>query len=173
MMRIIRSKQKGLTQVEFSLIALAVILILFLIIEFAAYFYSVQMVNEVTRRAARLATVCYIADRDDIPQLPAVSDLYPAGFTAANLEIDYLDASGNPVDVSGFLTTPPADSDTLNAAFAQIEYVRARSVGYTFRFFVLSVLINAVGNTPSLETILPAESLGVKRPEGSNVIEDC
>lgn len=57
------AKQKGVTQIEFSLIALAVILVLFLIMEFAVYFFSVQMVNEVTRRAARLATVCYIADR--------------------------------------------------------------------------------------------------------------
>lgn len=31
-------KQKGLTQVEFSLIALAVMLVLFMIIEFAIYF---------------------------------------------------------------------------------------------------------------------------------------
>ncbi|MDF5683410.1 pilus assembly protein, partial [Vibrio parahaemolyticus] len=66
------AKQKGVTQIEFSLIALAVILVLFLIMEFAVYFFSVQMVNEVTRRAARLATVCYIADRDDIPSLPSV-----------------------------------------------------------------------------------------------------
>lgn len=32
-------KQKGVTQLEFSLIALAVILVLFLIIEFALYFF--------------------------------------------------------------------------------------------------------------------------------------
>ncbi|MCG6221217.1 TadE/TadG family type IV pilus assembly protein, partial [Vibrio diabolicus] len=83
-------KQRGVTQLEFSLIALAVILVLFLIVEFAIYFFSVQMVNEVTRRAARLATVCYIADRDDIPNLPAISDLYPSGFSASNLQIDYL-----------------------------------------------------------------------------------
>ncbi|APX05275.1 MULTISPECIES: TadE/TadG family type IV pilus assembly protein [Vibrio] len=172
-MRRLLTKQKGVTQLEFSLIALAVILVLFLIMEFAVYFFSVQMVNEVTRRAARLATVCYIADRDDIPNLSSVSDLYPSGFTATNLEITYLDATGADVDVSGFLSTPPADSATLNTQFAQIRYVRARAVDYTFQFFVLAALINAVGTTPAFETILPAESLGILRPEGSDVIEDC
>lgn len=172
MIRIIK-KQKGVTQLEFSIIALAVILVLFLIVEFALYFFSVQMVNEVTRRAARLATVCYVADRDDIANLPAVSNLYPSGFTAANLEISYLDSNGSNIDVSGFLSTPPADSATLNSQFAQIRYVRARAVNYTFQFFVLAALINAVGNTPAFETILPAESLGVLRPEGTSVKENC
>lgn len=116
------------------------------------------MVNEVTRRAARLATVCYIADRDDIPNLPAVSNLYPSGFTANNLQIDYLDANGASVNVAGFLSTPPADKATLDSQFVQIKYVRARAVNYTFQFFVLAALINAVGNTPAFETILPAES---------------
>ncbi|MBS9933407.1 TadE family protein [Vibrio alginolyticus] len=168
-------KQKGLTQLEFSLIALAVVLVLFMIIEFALYFYSVQMVNEITRRSARLATVCFIADRDEIPQMPAVANLYPSGFTAANLQIDYLDSSGASVDVSGFLTTPPAASTVLNAQFAQIKYVRAQAVDYEFRFFVLAALINAVGTTPAFETILPAESLGVLKPEGESpaVYSDC
>ena len=166
-------KQRGVTQLEFSLIALAVILVLFLIVEFAIYFFSVQMVNEVTRRAARLATVCYIADRDDIPNLPAISDLYPSGFSASNLQIDYLDDNGAAVNVSGFLSTPPADQATLNSQFVQIKYVRARAVNYTFQFFVLAALINAVGSTPAFETILPAESLGILRPEGTNVITDC
>ncbi|ENO1826296.1 pilus assembly protein [Vibrio parahaemolyticus] len=166
-------KQKGVTQLEFSLIALAVILVLFLIMEFAVYFFSVQMVNEVTRRAARLATVCYIADRDDIANLPAVSNLYPSGFTANNLQIDYLDENGAIVNVAGFLSTPPADKATLDSQFVQIKYVRARAVNYTFQFFVLAALINAVGNTPAFETILPAESLGILRPEGTNVITDC
>lgn len=73
-------RQKGVTQVEFTLIALAVLLVIFSILEFALYFYSIQMANEVTRRAARLATVCYIADRDDISSLPAIESLYPQIF---------------------------------------------------------------------------------------------
>ncbi len=165
--------KKGVTQIEFLMIALLVLLVFFSIIEFALYFFSVQMANEVTRRAARLATVCYIADRDDIPNLPSLTNIYPPGFEPEDLTISYLDINGEEVDVSGFLATPPASDTELNATFGQIRFVRAEA-DYTFRFMVLSLLINAVGATPSFITILPAESLGVRRPESGNEdIEDC
>ncbi len=44
---------------------------------------------------------------------------------------------------------------------------------FTFQFFLLSILIDAVGVTPAFETIFPAESLGILRPEGGSTIEDC
>ncbi|ROV60107.1 pilus assembly protein [Vibrio ponticus] len=157
------AKQKGVTQVEFVIIATSVLLLLFAILEFAAYFYSTQMVNEVTRRAARLATVCHISDRDDIPQLNSLSALYPSGFAAENVEITYLDSSGSEVDVSGFLSIPPADTATLQAQFDQVRYVRARAINYNYDFIVLSTLLSIAGSTPSFETILPAESLGILR----------
>ncbi|WMN86750.1 pilus assembly protein [Vibrio parahaemolyticus] len=165
-------KLKGVTQVEFMLIALVVLLVIFSIIEFALYFYSIQMANEVTRRAARLATVCYISDRDDIKTLPAVEGLYPPGFTEENLTISYLNASGNEVNVDEFFSESP-DMDTLNATFVTIRYVKAEA-NYTFKFLVLSLLINAVGASPEFQTILPSESLGILRPEtGLDDVEDC
>lgn len=178
-------KQKGVTQVEFTLIALAVLLVIFAIIEFALYFYSIQMANEVTRRAARLATVCYIADRDDIPQLPAVKGLYPPGFSSENLKISYLkveeDTDGTinivaltDTEVAAFSDTS-ASTSTLNNIFTKIRFVKAEVVDYEFKFFVLSALINAVGVSPRFQTILPAESLGILRPEGESlpVRENC
>ena len=54
------TKQKGVTQIEFSIIALAVILVLFLIMEFALYFFSVQMVNE-ARIQVRSATLPHLS----------------------------------------------------------------------------------------------------------------
>ncbi|MGR5066886.1 TadE/TadG family type IV pilus assembly protein [Vibrio alfacsensis] len=171
-MRTWKNRQKGVTQVEFTLIALAVLLVIFSIIEFALYFYSIQMANEVTRRAARLATVCYIADRDDIPNLPAVKGLYPPGFSSDNLSITYLDANGVEVNVNEFFSQTP-DTGVLNSIFANIRFVKAEA-DYTFQFMMLSLLINAVGASPEFQTILPAESLGVLRPEdGLGSIEDC
>ncbi|MCF7481304.1 pilus assembly protein [Vibrio sp. J1-1] len=177
-------KQKGVTQVEFTLIALAVLLVIFAIIEFALYFYSIQMANEVTRRAARLATVCYIADRDDIPELPALKSLYPPGFSSENLKISYIkaekDDDGNlqiealtDAEVAEF-SSATADIETLNELFSHIRFVKAEA-DYEFKFFVLSALINAVGISPKFQTILPAESLGVLRPEGEGLPEreDC
>ena len=157
-----RVKQKGLTQVEFTLVALSLLLVIFAIMEFSLYFYSVQMSNEVTRRAARLATVCYIADRDDIPKLPTVANLYPPGFTEENLKISYLDRDGN----DDFFSDPTLSE---NEKFKKIRYVEAKA-DYTFQFSVLSLLINAIGATPEFRTILPAESLGVQR---NGEITDC
>jgi hypothetical protein len=176
-------KQKGVTQIEFMFIALAVLLVIFSIIEFALYFYSIQMANEITRRAARLATVCYISDRDDIPQLPALKSLYPPGFSSDNLKISYLkaenDADGNlqiealtDAEVALF-SDSSVGTDTLNGIFTRIRFVKAEA-DYEFKFFVLSLLINAVGTSPTFQTILPAESLGVIRPEGElPVRENC
>ncbi len=175
-------KQKGVTQVEFTLISLAVLLVIFAIIEFALYFYSIQMVNEITRRSARLATVCYISDYSDIPEMPAIKGLYPPGFTKDNLTITFIkhykdDDSGDIVieeltdtELGNF--TNSSDDANFNTTFSRIRYVKAKA-DYTFKFFVLSWLINAVGVSPSFETILPAESLGVLRPEGVGVREDC
>ncbi|MFW8631298.1 TadE/TadG family type IV pilus assembly protein [Vibrio natriegens] len=178
-------KQKGVTQVEFTLIALAVLLVIFAIIEFALYFYSIQMANEITRRAARLATVCYISDGDDIPDYPALKSLYPPGFSSENLKISYLkveeDAAGiinivalTDTEVAAF-SDSSVGTDTLNNIFTKIRLVKAEVVDYEFKFFVLSALINIVGVSPALQTVLPAESLGVLRPEGEDlsVREDC
>ncbi|MEF1309659.1 pilus assembly protein [Vibrio mytili] len=176
-------RQKGVTQVEFTLIALAVLLVIFSIIEFALYFYSIQMANEVTRRAARLATVCYIADRDDIRELPALKGLYPPGFSSDNLKISYLkaekDVDGNlqiealtDAEVAEFSSSSPTID--LNDVFSHIRFVKAEVVDYEFKFFVLSALLNVVGVSPKLQTVLPAESLGVLRPEtGLDAHEDC
>ncbi len=178
-------KQKGVTQVEFTLIALAVLLVIFAIIEFALYFYSIQMANEITRRAARLATVCYISDRDDIPDLPALKSLYPPGFSSENLKTSYIkveeDSDGSlqvvaltDSEVAAFSDTS-AGTETLNNIFTKIRFVKAEVVDYEFKFFVLSALINVVGVSPKLQTVLPAESLGVLRPEGKDlsIRENC
>jgi hypothetical protein len=176
-------KQKGVTQVEFTFIALAVLLVIFAIIEFALYFYSIQMANEVTRRAARLATVCYISDRDDIPELPALKSLYPPGFSSESLKISYLkaedDGDGNlqiealtDAEIAEFSSASPKID--LNDLFSKIRFVKAEA-DYEFKFFVLAALINAVGASPKFQTILPAESLGILRPEGEGlpVRENC
>ncbi|MGP8307462.1 TadE/TadG family type IV pilus assembly protein [Vibrio sp. YIC-376] len=168
-------RQKGVTQVEFVLIALAVLLVIFSIIEFALYFYSIQMANELTRRAARLATVCYIADKNEIPKLSSLEGLYPPGFSDGDLTISYLDKDGKDVDVSDFMKLPPLSAEVLNPTFAKIRFVKAEA-DYTFKFLVLALLIDAVGASPKFQTILPAESLGILRPEsesGFEVIDDC
>ncbi|MCX2756976.1 pilus assembly protein [Vibrio sp. Sgm 22] len=156
---------KGLAIIEFTLVSSLIFLLLFLILALGAYIFSLQMVSEATRKAARLATVCYVLDRDNIAGM-VVNDIPLVGFTNANLEVAYLDASG--VEIA---------SD-FEANFGDIKFVRARATGYGIQ---LISNLSFLGNSgflaaPAFETILPAESLGVVRPEtetSTNIWNRC
>ncbi|MEZ8860157.1 TadE/TadG family type IV pilus assembly protein [Vibrio sp. 10N.247.311.51] len=161
----LKRRTKGLAIIEFTLVSSLIFLLLFLILALGAYIFSLQMVSEATRKAARLATVCYVLDRDNIAGM-VVDDIPLVGFTNANLEVAYLDASG--VEVA---------SD-FEANFGDIKFVRARATGYGIQ---LISNLSFLGNNgflaaPAFETILPAESLGVVRPEtdtSTNIRNRC
>ncbi|MGR5334735.1 TadE/TadG family type IV pilus assembly protein [Vibrio gigantis] len=165
MMIRLKRRTKGLAIVEFTLVSSLIFLLLFLILALGAYIFSLQMVSEATRKAARLATVCYVLDRDNIAGM-VVDDIPLVGFTNANLEVAYLDASG--VEIA---------SD-FEANFGDIKFVRARATGYGIQ---LISNLSFLGNSgflaaPAFETILPAESLGVVRPEtetSTNIWNRC
>ncbi|MEC7306327.1 MULTISPECIES: TadE/TadG family type IV pilus assembly protein [Vibrio] len=165
MMKRFKGRVKGLAIIEFTLVSSLIFLLLFLILALGAYIFSLQMVSEATRKAARLATVCYVLDRDNIAGM-VVNDIPLVGFTNANLEVAYLDASG--VEVA---------SD-FEANFGTIKFVRARATGYGIQ---LISNLSFLGNNgflaaPAFETILPAESLGVVRPEtetSTNIWNRC
>ena len=111
--------QKGVSVIEFTIVSTALLLILFSVIEIGRYVYSLQTINDITRVAARLATVCRVEDQNDIPAL-AIPDYAPGGLTAQNIVIDYLDESGTVIN--GTLT----DDDV----FSTISYVGARVVSF-------------------------------------------
>lgn len=158
-MRYHHSNEKGLAVVEFTVVSSALFVLLLGIISFGYYMFTLQMVNEITRKAARLASVCYVTDTTDIATLVIDSNA-PSSFGANHLVIEYLDASGG--TVSGDLE----DDDN----FTSIKFVRARVDGFNYQFISL---FNYLGNSglvsiPSFETTLPAESLGVIRPNKNN-----
>ncbi|WP_038175010.1 TadE/TadG family type IV pilus assembly protein [Vibrio pacinii] len=158
-------KQQGVTIIEFTLIATTLMLIIFSVIEVGRYVYSLQTINEITRVAARLATVCRVEDRNDIPAL-AIPDYAPGGLSVDNIVIDYLDESGNVV--TGTLT----DDDV----FSTIRYVRARVVNFSYQFTGLLSFINLTGllEVPEFETIRPRENLGHhRRSDGTESSSDC
>ncbi len=121
--------------------------------EFGRYVYSLQVINEVTRVAARLGVVCYVTDQDDVADL-AIPDFAPPNFDSSNLSIEYLDTNGL-VIAAGTLT----DSDV----FPTIRYVRASVVDYDYQFSGLMSFLGESGilSVPVFETTLPVESLGV------------
>lgn len=159
------NKQQGVTIIEFTLISTALMLIIFSVIEVGRYVYSLQTINDVTRVAARLAAVCRVEDRNDIPAL-AIPDYAPGGLTANNIVVDYLDADGNVV--TGTLT----DDDV----FSTIRYVRARIVNFSYQFTGLLSFVNLTGvlTVPEFETIRPRENLGHhRRSDGTESSSDC
>ncbi len=158
------NRQKGVTVIEFSLVASTLILLVFAIIEIGYFTFSLQALNDLTRRAARIATVCQVSDGDIIKNL-ALSEYVPKNFTSENIEINYLSDTGGPV------------TDILDPN-ASIHYVSAKVVRYTYGFSgILNFLgENGVITVPNFETILAAESLGVGRLDpssGDGIYIDC
>lgn len=159
------NRQQGVTIIEFTLISTALMLVIFSVIEVGRYVYSLQTINDITRVAARLAAVCRVEDRNDIPAL-AIPTYAPAGLTANNVVVDYLDADGDVV--SGTLT----DDDV----FSSIRYVRARVINFRYQFTGLLSFINLTEllAVPEFETIRPRENLGHhRRSDGSESSSDC
>lgn len=151
-------RQKGLSTVEFALVANVVLILLFGVFEIARAYYIYSALDEVTRRGARVAAVCPVSD-PAISQLAIFnnsgdgsnSSLVP-GLTPGHVVVEYLDQNnavvGNPADPDGFI---------------QIRYVRVRVVGYQHQMQV--PIVSGITNffMPEFSTVLPRESLGIPR----------
>lgn len=154
-MKLIKKKKEGgLAIIEFTIVSSVLLLLLFGIIEIGRFLFSLQMLNEITRKAARLATVCFVVDDSKLNTNDFGSTYNsPIDLTTLTLDIDYLDEAGasvaNPTTASGFGT---------------IRYVRARISGFSYSFSVLAGLFGTLTNVDAFETTLPSESLGVYRP---------
>lgn len=168
-------KQSGMTIIEFTVIAWGLLVLVFFAFEIGRYMFSMQMLNEMTRKAARLATVCAVTDQGDITNLPEVVENRIIGFEPENLAIDYVDASGSSVSVAGYSGL----SDGGKAAvLAQIRFVSAEITGFQFQFFPILSFVGDGGaiDVPSFKTLLPVESLGIVRPNSGSedgTTEDC
>ncbi|USD61776.1 pilus assembly protein [Vibrio sp. SCSIO 43140] len=174
-MKMAISSQRGLTIIEFTLIAWGLMVLMMFAFEIGRYMFSMQMLNEMTRKAARLGVVCSIEDRLDIRDLSEVAENRPIEFESQHLVLSYLDSSGNEVSVTGY---EGMDDDSKTSIFGQIRYVKAEIDGYRFRFMPLLSFIGDSGllDVPAFTTVLPVESLGVVRPnsgseDGAN--ENC
>ena len=143
------NKQSGLSTVEFAIVALVLLLMIFGVIEIARAFFVTSLLDEATRRGARMAVVCPIND-PAISQAAAFNNTLIPDLDAGDITVEYLDTAGaivgNPVDPTGF---------------RQIRYVRVRVVGYQHQMFI--PLAAAFFVMPEYATVLPRESLGIPR----------
>jgi len=146
--------QQGLATVEFAIIGMIAMVLLFAVFEIARAFFVYNMLEEATRRGARLAAVCAIND-------PAVREIaifnasgggatsaLVQGLSTANVEISYLNDAGSAI------------ADPVGN-YGDITYVRARIVN--FQHQLLIPLFIRTFNTPAFVTTLPRESLGVSK----------
>lgn len=151
-------RQKGVTTVEFAIVGLVLLVSILGVFEVGRGFYTAAMLDEITRRGARLAAVCPVND-------PAIAQLaimnasgnsndssFVSGLQPAHVVVDYLDENNaviaNPADPSSFL---------------QIQYVRARIAGFTYRVSLPFVSGLSTLTMSDFGHVLPRESLGVPR----------
>ncbi|MDG3087332.1 pilus assembly protein [Vibrio hannami] len=145
------TRYKGIAIVEFTIVATALLIILFGIFEIGRFVYSVQMLNEVTRKVARLAAVCHVSDQNNIMGMAEIKNTLPAGVSSADVVVEYLDESGAIV------------ADPMGS-FGDISFVRARITNINYTFLNVLESFNSESNLiPNFETTVPAENLGVLR----------
>ena len=110
-----RRTDNGTTTVEFAIVGLLVMVVVFGVIEFGRALFVMNTLTEATRRGARMAAVCPVGDPK--PASVAVFDsgggssAVVAGLSTGNVLVEYLDVNGAPI------ANPTGN-------FATIRYVR-------------------------------------------------
>ncbi|CAM3914808.1 MULTISPECIES: TadE/TadG family type IV pilus assembly protein [Shewanella] len=143
------NRDKGIYTVEFAIVAAVFFILLFGAIEVGRLLYTYSVLQEASRRAARLAIVCQPSTNIDDLALFNGANLVP-NLTADNLDIRYLNGKGD--DVTG----------------ADIELVKAEIKNYQHDLWIPGLHLSL--NSPVFTTTLPRESLGVF-PGGSTICQ--
>lgn len=149
-----RNRQRGATTVEFAIIGLLAMVVMLSLIEFSRLVFTLNALNEATRRGARMAAVCPLND-PAIAQVAVFNEPGSGGaspilnnLTPGNVAVDYLNQAGAPIGA-------PAGN------FTQIRFVRVRIANLSHRLLI--PLFDVTFTLPQYPTILPRESLGIPR----------
>ena len=153
-----RSRQHGLSTVEFSLVAVVLFMMIFGVIEVGRAFFVAAALDEATRRGARVAVVCPVND-PAIAQAAAFNNNLIPGLDASDIVVEYLD------DSNAVVANP-----AVAAEFITIRYVRVRVVGFQHQMFIPLVTALSQFTMPEYATVLPRESLGIPR---TGVVTAC
>ena len=137
-------RQHGTTTVEFAIVGVVALLLLFTVIEFSRILFTLNMLDEGVRRGARVAAVC---DVGDAAIADATAFVRLPGLTTSNVVTEYLGDTGNTL------------ADPSGADYPSIASVRVRIVGYSFP--VALPFIAATFAAPVISATMPRESLGV------------
>lgn len=153
---------RGVYVVEFAIVGLLLFVLLFGVLEMGRLYFTVNALDEVVRRGARLAAVCDIRDErillraifnniDDASASPLINSL-----ETADLDLRYLDENGNEV-------LSPDDLESATG-FRAIRYVQLRVANFPFQLLIPGI---PGGLTlPTFRSTIPRESLGRHAEEG-------
>ncbi|MCG2585812.1 TadE/TadG family type IV pilus assembly protein [Massilia sp. TS11] len=180
--------QRGAAAVEVAILSLVFFLFLLLCIEGARALYVWNAIQEVTRRAARLATVTDFTDAAKLDGVRITALMPPDGklplapeIQSAALRIDYLQMSENgSMSVLSSLPACPAQNklNCLSDPYGSncIRLVRASlckegasnctGLDYTPLFGFFNSYLGGAITLPTASTTVPAQSLGYQ--PGSN-----
>lgn len=157
-----RKRMGGVYVVEFAIIGLLLFTLLFGVLEMGRLYFTVNTLDEVVRRGARLAAVCDISDpvilrraifnaADDAGASSLIGSL-----ETADLTLVYLDENGAVV---------PSPGDLVNATgFSAIRYVQLRVENFPHQLLIPG--FGGVFTLPAFRSTIPRESLGRHAEEG-------
>jgi Flp pilus assembly protein TadG len=144
-----RGTQRGVTCVEFAIVAAVLFIAMFGVIEFGRALFVANALAEGTRRGARVAAICPVGDaapaRIAIFANAGGTSRIASDLSTANVVVAYLNQAGDPL-------ADPAGS------YNQIQYVQVRVVNYTMQLLIPFVMPDYV--LPAFTATLPRESLG-------------
>ena len=159
-----KKKQKGSIIVEFDIIAAALFIVLFAVIDLARHLWIWNTAAEATRRGARVAAVCPIdvGDHSKVHRATVFADISNSGpatspilreLDTGHVDVFYLDEDGT--DLTADDTPPPT--------FENTRYVRVSLSGYPVKALIPFIDIDIT--LPPFETTIPSESLGLVPPD--------
>ena len=157
-----RQRMRGVYVVEFAIIGLLLFTLLFGVLEMGRLYFTVNGLDEVVRRGARLAAVCDIQDPVILRRAifnaateSGASSLL-GSLETADLTLVYLDVNGAPV------ANP---NDLVGASgYSAIRYVQLQVQDFPFELLIPG--FGGVFTLPTFRSTIPRESLGRHAEEG-------
>lgn len=142
-----KNKQSGIVTVEFAIIGLIFFMVLFSIIEIGRVLFVWNTLAEVTRRGARVASVCPV-NASAIANVAVFNDAATSGASAIihnlstdNIKVQYFDEQGQ-------MLPPPIDPQS-------ISYVQVSIINYEHLLLIPNLNITVFA--PSFKVTLPVE----------------
>lgn len=155
-------RMRGVYVVEFAIIGSLLFVLLFGVLEMGRLYFTVNGLDEVVRRGARLAAVCNIHD-ERILRRAIFNDINNSGASAligrletAHLTLVYLDDNGAVV-------ASPNDLVGANG-FRAIRYVQLRVENFPFELLIPG--FRGGFTLPTFRSTIPRESLGRHAEKG-------